>query len=149
MKERSQSAIMCMPGANSYGGSEVFLLTANKIVLRRTIRELPTPDNVIQHLTGKAEREGFSRGSHNPSIGPDESNDRETDDDDTPQSNLRLADATTPTAAGVELPIRGVLRSGGASDIRGAPLSGGALRGVPESPPRVYWHAPTQVNVTI
>ena len=124
MKERSQGAIMCMPGANSYGGSEVFLLTANKIVLRRTIRELPTPDNVIQHLTGKAEREGFSRGSHDPSIGPDESDDRETDDDDTPQSNLRLADATTPTAAGMEL----------------------LIRGVPENPPQVYWHAPTTPN---
>ena len=47
----------------------------------------------------------------------------------------------------MELPIRGVLRSGGARDIRGAPLSGGVLRGVRESPPPVYWHAPTIPNV--
>ena len=61
MTERTQGAIMCMHGVNSYGGNEVVLLTTNKFVHRRTIKELPMPGNVIQHLNGIAHREDFTR----------------------------------------------------------------------------------------
>ena len=98
-----------MPGINSYGGSEVLLLSSNKIVLRRTLKELPTPDDVIQYLNSKAERVGYTRWSHDPSIKPDENVNREDDDDDdnTSRRNLEPLDLRVTTVAGVELPTRG------------------------------------------
>ena len=58
-------------------------------------------DLVIQHLNQKAAREGFTTGSSDPSIGPDQDNDRE-EDDDAPVSNLIPAESSESPVMGVE-----------------------------------------------
>ena len=100
-----------------------------------------------QLIRHQREREGFTRGSHDPSIGPDETDNREDNDDDDdsiPRSNLRPLDPRVTTVAGVELPTRG------ASTTGGVPPSGDAFRstigGAIESLSPTYWHAPTHPN---
>ena len=54
--------------------------------------------SLLAHLKGQTRQiKNAVVPNHDPSIGPDEDDERE-EDEDTPRSNLRLADANTPTA---------------------------------------------------
>ena len=56
------------------------------------------PDMIIQHLNFKAERKGLSRGDYDPSIGPDNIDDR--DDEEYTSSNLHIS-----SDSGVRTPL--------------------------------------------
>ena len=69
-----------MLGVNVYGGSKAYLLVTDKMVVRRSFNKIPLPDAGIRHLNQKAEKEALKRSRHYPSIGPDQDDDREEDD---------------------------------------------------------------------
>ena len=54
------------------------------------------PDMIVQHLNSKAEREGLSRRAHDPSIGPDDIDDLEDEDESDSSSNLQPVDNKSP-----------------------------------------------------
>ena len=121
---------MYMPGVNNYRGSDVYILATYSIVIRRAVKSLPMSELVIQHLNHKASREGFTRGSSDPSIGADQDDDREEEDDDTPVSNLIPADSSEPPFTGVESLQQG---NGGALQQKNRSVQGTTSR-VPSSP---------------
>ena len=63
------------------------------------------PDMIVQHLNSKAGREGLSRGAHDPSIGPDDFDDREDEDENDSSSNLQPVDTTISPDSGVGTPL--------------------------------------------
>ena len=73
------------------------------MVIRRTVKELTMPDNVIQHLNDKDKMEGYRRGSDDPGLTLDQLDAIDDDDyDELPSSSL-LPPESSLSVAGVGL----------------------------------------------